>query len=279
MNWKSRVNSERLRSAFADLATWQIALSPGAAAAPPPPPKPVAKKQRNLVQLVRENLGFGPLTLQQHLGRRRQAIPRPAATPKIEPGNAARCRSTNAEILSFPSDKSSRLGNLAGICTTAATGASTLLGPRESANEDAVRYIGRTVVGLGFVLFAIWLLTPGAAKYQPAAHWLGYFMLAQLSLAAVAGFCWFFCWAYERQIVKWYLPSVAAVLVAFAAGADRLLGLGIGEQTTAGFVLTAYAFVGTAIWCLGRLIVVRTYRKALSVVSEVGAAWRGNTPR
>jgi hypothetical protein len=146
---------------------------------------------------------------------------------------------------------------------------------RDFTNKDAVlnlRYgIGCAVEGT----FAIWLLIH-AESYRPLGVWVvAYLMLAMGTVCLLAGFVWYFCWAYERNATRWYLAAVASLIGAVCFGLDRLFSFGFGEWDVVLSFSIFYFAAGYAAWRLCRFFAVRSFDILLMAVSELGAAWRG----
>src|SRR5262245_20902547 len=120
---------------------------------------------------------------------------------------------------------------------------------REFTNEDAVfnlRY------GAGCALegaFAIWLLVH-AESYRPFGIWIAYVLLAMTAVCLLAGFVWYFCWAYERGVASWYLAGVASLIGTVCVALDRRYAFGFqGWDVTLAFSIVYFAVA----YCTWRL--------------------------
>jgi hypothetical protein len=149
---------------------------------------------------------------------------------------------------------------------------------RDFTNKDAALH---SRYGISCALegtFAIWLLIH-AESYRPLGIWIAYFLLAMAAACLLAGFVWYFCWAYERNATLWYLAGVSSLIGATCAALDRLFALGFQGWDVALSFSILYFAAGYGIWRLARSIVVRSFNVLLLAVSEVGSAWRGELRR
>jgi hypothetical protein len=145
---------------------------------------------------------------------------------------------------------------------------------RDFANKDAVFHLR---YGVGCALegtFAIWLLIH-ADSYRPLSIWIACFLLALTTACLLAGFVWYFCWAYERKATSWYLAGVASLIGAACVALDRWFAFGFQNWDVALSFSLLYFAAGYGAWRLVRFFVVRSFNILLLAISQLGAAWRG----
>jgi hypothetical protein len=145
---------------------------------------------------------------------------------------------------------------------------------REFANKDAAFYL-RYAVGCALEgTFAIWLLIH-AESYRPFGIWIAYLLLVMTTACLLAGFVWYFCWAYERNATKWYLAGVASLIGTACVALNKLFALGFQGWDVALSFSSLYFALGYGTWRLIRFVVFQSFNVLLLAISQMGAAWRG----
>jgi hypothetical protein len=145
---------------------------------------------------------------------------------------------------------------------------------RDYTNEDAASGL-RYALGCAFELtLAVWLLVHGE-NYRPVSTWLAYLLLFQTGAVVLFGFCWYACWASERNATKWYLAGFASLIGAACVALDKMFALGFQEWDVALSFSLLYFAAGYGAWRFVRLLVIRSFNILLLAVSQVGVAWRG----
>jgi hypothetical protein len=150
--------------------------------------------------------------------------------------------------------------------------------------------------GVGIeIAIAYWLSSQGGPAFGAPAL-VAYALIATSALVLLVGFFWYWAWFAERGFAGRYLLGVSFLVGVALWSAGQFLRpddpqyiCGLAQYPPcpntsslvwfflwAGACLVAVPLLFEA-WCLVKFIIVRVFGVLLVAISQIGAAWRGET--